>query len=134
MRSESSKCDLLKELRKKYENVVVKAADNEIFAPTSKELLRRLEVCELEKARLQSHSTALKTKIQLASEELLTLRTEHDRLVIIESKYEQLHASNQRKDLTAKSYKELAEKANLSLERMRKEYEKQQVDFSKEKR
>jgi chromosome segregation ATPase len=133
-KTETVKSSLLKDLKRKYEDVVVQASEAEMHSLSTQELLKRVSSLESEKTRLHNRFAATKSKLDTALSQVELLQTESSRIPALEDKVAQLQAFLQRKDSTMKSYKEIADKTSVSMEAMKKEYEGLQAESTVEKR
>lgn len=131
-RDAANKAALIVHLKRKYEGAVEEIEEKSDLVPAAAELHRRAEA--VEKKRLQEVCKGLRLKLGHAVEDATRLQAEVDRLSAYESRLEQLVASNQRKELTSKSYKDVADRASIALADLKKEFEIQQSEFSKEKK
>ena len=132
--SESTKAELIKALKRKHEEAVVAASDKEMLSPSLKEVLQKLHEYEGKMTRLQARLDATKAKLSSAAGDVETLKAEAERLAPFEAKYEDVRLSNQRKDLTLKSYKEIVEKTSYALDKMRNEYEKYREETTSDRK
>ena len=84
--------------------------------------------------RTQTRLEATKAKLMNAEGLVDSLKAEIDRLAPFEAKYEEARLSNQRKDFTLKSHKEIVDKTSDALERMRSEYGKYREESTSDRK